>query len=67
MKGILEFDLPEDREEFETAQNGWKYKSVIDELYSYIRTQTKYHDKDSITLEALREKLNEFMMDEELL
>ena len=32
MKGILEFDLPTDREDFEMAQEGWKYKCILEEM-----------------------------------
>ena len=30
MKAILEFDLPEDEAEFKSAQNGWKWKLIVD-------------------------------------
>lgn len=43
-KGILEFELPEEREDFETAQNGWKYKSILKELDEDLRRKLKYEN-----------------------
>jgi hypothetical protein len=42
MKAILEFNLPEETEEFETASNGWKYKSVLCDLDNFLRGKLKY-------------------------
>jgi uncharacterized lipoprotein YehR (DUF1307 family) len=36
MKGILEFNLPEEKEDFETAQKGWKYKSMYEEVWDKV-------------------------------
>lgn len=44
MRGILEFSLPEDTEEFETSQNGWKYKSCLIQLSEYLRKKYKHVD-----------------------
>lgn len=64
MKAILEFELPQESEEHQLALNGWKYKSIIDDIFAKIRHMDKYEDKDSIELDELRsfisEKLNEF-------
>lgn len=66
MRGILSYSLPEDRDDFETAQNGWKYKLVIEELFNWIRSETKYLDKETVTFEALREKIAELMDAEDI-
>ena len=36
MKAILNYNLPEEREEFETALNGWKYKLTLDEMWDVL-------------------------------
>lgn len=67
MKAILEFNLPEDREEFELAQNGWKYKSVVDALFSWLRAKYKYEDVETLTIDEIREKIVQLQKDEDLL
>jgi hypothetical protein len=42
MKGILEFDLHEEREEFEQAVNGRKWAHVCWEMDQWLRKNTKY-------------------------
>jgi hypothetical protein len=42
MKAILKFTLPEEQEEFETANNASKYYSVIWDLDQYLRNFVKY-------------------------
>lgn len=44
MKSILEFNLPEEQEEFETANDGWKYKSVLFDLDNFLRNKLKYEE-----------------------
>lgn len=60
-KVSLRFDMskPEDREEYYACFNGPNYKRIIDEFYEYIRQESKYNNKDSLTIEEIREKLNE--------
>jgi hypothetical protein len=48
MKGTLEFNLPEDQDDFDTATNGWKYRSVIDDIDGFLRNKLKY---DNLTQE----------------
>lgn len=45
MKAILEFNLPEEREEFENAQNGGRYFSCLDQIRQLLREQRKYKDQ----------------------
>jgi len=33
MKVIMEFNLPEESEEFENASNGWKYSNALEEIW----------------------------------
>ena len=42
MKAILEYNLPEEREQFEDACNGWKWGVAIWHFDQYLRTKTKY-------------------------
>lgn len=52
MKGVLEFNLPEETQEFELAQNGIHYSIVLDDLDLYLRNKIKYGG-DSITEEQM--------------
>ena len=55
MKAIIEFDLPEEREEHLNALNGSKYKDKIDMMYDVVfRPHLKYEKpiiKDQLTAE----------------
>jgi len=44
MKAVLEFQLPEDRDDFELAQQGWQWKLIVCELLGFLRSETKYKD-----------------------
>ena len=49
-KAILEFNLPEEQYEFESAHNGSKFRCVLSELDTFLRNKIKYEDltgKDS--------------------
>jgi hypothetical protein len=71
MKAILEFNLEEDRGEFEEAVNGWKWSLAMWELDQYLRTNTKYAPDSQPqevydALIAAREKLFEIMRESDL-
>lgn len=55
MKVILEFNLNEERIEFEDSVNGWKWKCIVSELDNELRTLTKYplDDTSHEVIEAL--------------
>jgi hypothetical protein len=68
MKAILEFNLDEERHQFEDAVDGWKWKCIVIELDNELRTRTKYASDDTpdevvdalIKMrDFLRESLNE--------
>lgn len=42
MKAKLEFTLPEEREEFETAVNAGKHRSLLDDVIQLLRNEVKY-------------------------
>lgn len=44
MKALLEFNLPDDEEEFTNAVKGADYKSAIHNIKDYIRTIWKYQE-----------------------
>lgn len=66
MKATLEFNLPNDRENFELAVNSSYYYTVIFEMDQYLRSRIKYAEDDESddTINAFqnaRDKLHEFM------
>jgi hypothetical protein len=71
MKATLEFNLPEDQNEFEMVNNASKTYSVIWDLQQWLRSQTK-HAPDTMsddtynTFEKCREKLNDLLIDNNL-
>lgn len=69
MKSTLEFNLPEDTEEFKLAQNGWQYKIVIDELDNWLRGKIKYTElnKDQeMAYRLARQHLNDLLTERNL-
>ena len=46
MKAILEFNLPDDQQDFELANNAMKFWSVLYELDQDLRSKTKYASDD---------------------
>ena len=66
MKAILEFNLPDDQQDFEMASNAMKFWSVLYELDQDLRAKTKYASDDLPqdkydAYQEVREKLREFM------
>ena len=66
MKAILEFNLPDDQEEFDLATSGLKFWSVLWELDQDLRAKTKYAPDDLPqdkydAYEEIRDKLRELM------
>lgn len=44
MKAILEFNLPEDSNEFKLSQKGSEYYCALWDIAGYIRSKTKYSE-----------------------
>ena len=59
MKAILEFNLPEDKEDFDFATNGFNYYSALIEMDQWLRSEYKYNNKEEMF--AVSEKLNEII------
>ena len=72
MKAILEFELPEDKEEFDAASKGMDWAIVAWDIDQYIRNRLKYQVEkfDTVSakkeLEFLREAVNELLIDKGL-
>jgi hypothetical protein len=59
MKAILEFNLPEDKDEYDFANNGLNYYLALCEFDNWLRSEYKYNGKE--LMYEVREKLNEFI------
>lgn len=44
MKGTLEFNLPEENEEFDVAVNAMSYRIALADVGDYLREKLKYSD-----------------------
>lgn len=69
-KAILEFNLPEESEQFDNAVNGDKYKAFIQEFDNYLRQIVK-HSQDVTEEERkiyreIRESYNSMISDNNL-
>jgi hypothetical protein len=71
MKAILEFNLPDDQQDFEMASNVMKFWSVLYELDQDLRSKTKYAP-DSLSqdkydaYQEVRDMLHELMRNENI-
>ena len=63
MKALLEFELPADKEEFDTALKGMDWALLVLDIDQFIRNKIKYEqDRDGV-LQLVRNELN-FQMEE---
>ena len=67
MKAILEFELPDDKTEFDTASKAMDWAILAWDMEQYIRNRLKYEkdlDASSIEeLQLLRKELHDLMED----
>jgi hypothetical protein len=68
MKAILEFNLPDDQQEYELANSGLAFWNVLWELDGALRGKTKYAPDDLPqdkydAYQEIRELLHELMTD----
>ena len=62
MKAKLEYTLPEETEEFMLAVEGGNWKNVIWDLdMVWLRNLEKYEDKETVTIEEIRDKIRELL------
>ena len=69
MKAILEFDLPEEEEQFNAANKGMDWAHVAWDIDQLLRKKLKYeeHTRDARKiLEDLRKTLNDMLIDKGL-
>jgi hypothetical protein len=61
----MEFNLPEEQEELENAQNGYKWATAAKEFDQALRNTIKYEPADFKgdinTLQNIRDKFNEIL------
>ena len=63
MKAILEFELPEDREEYVAASRGMEWALLVWHIDQFIRNKIKYEQDRAGVLQLVRNELN-FQMEE---
>lgn len=63
MKAVLEFTLPEESAEHQTALDGWKWKAVIEALDNRFRARAKYDAKPHIEVSMCRDWIREALED----
>ena len=61
MKATLEFNLPDDQEDFNHATNGFKYYLSLVEMDEWLRSEYKYNDKEEMY--EVREKLRQIIFE----
>lgn len=65
MKAILEFNLPEEQDDFEVASKAYRYKISLEDFDNYLRARLKYEDisdeKIYECIENIRNKLHEIL------
>jgi len=69
MKTILEFNLPEETEELDSALNGPKYKSILIELDNHLRDTLKHQELTEYEYDIydkVRSKIYELTEDENI-
>lgn len=70
MKAILEFNLPEEQEEFRIASNAMNYRMALTDFDNYLRAKLKYEVIPNVelydTLSEVRQKLNEICQENEV-
>jgi hypothetical protein len=69
MNAILEFNLPEENDDFQAALNGHNYKSAIWDFDQLLRSEMKYKELSDETYQAYkwcREELRKILEQDNL-
>ena len=71
MKATLEFNLPQEQEDFEDAANGWKWSHAMWQLDQFLRTKVKYASDDASdesinSFQEARDELHRILNEENL-
>lgn len=59
MEAIIKFVLPEESDAHQTALDGGKWKSALEELDQWLRGLYKYGDSKTVDIEEARAKIRE--------
>jgi len=70
MKAILEYNLPDEQQEYDLANKGSDLSIIIWDLDQWLRNEIKYNneltDKESDTYNKIRDKLREIMEEHDI-
>ena len=61
MKATLEFNLPDDQEDFQDAVNGQKWRLMVWDFDQKLRSQLKYNDKLSSEQYKVYEEIRDLL------
>ena len=61
MKATLEFNLPDDQEDFQDAVNGLKWRLMVWDFDQKLRSQLKYNDKLSSEQYKVYEEIRDLL------
>ena len=70
MKATIEFNLPEDQNQYKWATNGYNYFSVLYNFREYLRNKLKHEDlseHDILVVEAIQSDFLEMLYDDEVI
>lgn len=66
MQAILQFELPDEQEEFDLAVNSRKYGYVVSEMNQYLRRRLKHEELSDEVYDAIKttqDKLIEILLE----
>ena len=69
MKATLEFNLPQDDEALTEARQGSDWKWAVDDLFNYLRSETKHADhsaEEYAVFDKVREKMSQILEERDL-
>jgi len=64
MRGIIEFNLPEEENEFRQAMAATRYLTILIRIDEFLRSQIKYEEREE--LQEIRDKLWELINEYEV-
>lgn len=68
-KATLEFNLPEENQEFDTARQGVDFKIALQDLDNWLRGKLKYEEisaTEAVIFQKVRDQLHEFCQDNDV-
>jgi len=66
MEIILKYNLPDEREDYESAYKGLTFKCAIQEYDNYLRSVCKYGEPSEVDAQTCRDKLWEILRDHDI-